>query len=100
MKNLTTYPSDNQWDTDKFQELFSINKLNLSSMEKATLFQYAIIWHPDKEQEKKGEKSKVIVPPATILAKSQQVAQMIAIKAIPEEYAEQLEQVDIALRPF
>ena len=69
-------------------------------MEKATLFQYAIIWHPDKEQEKKGEKSKIIIPPTTLLAKSEKIAQMMAIKAIHDDFAEQLEQIDIALRPF
>ena len=69
-------------------------------MEKAKLFQYAILWHPNKDEEKAGKKTKLVVEPQTILAPSQQVAQMIAIKSIPDEYAEHFDQIDIALRPF
>lgn len=67
-------------------------------MEKSRLFQYAILWHPSKED--KNEKSKIVVEPTTILAKNEQVAQMMAVKAIPDEYTDKLEQVDIAIRPF
>jgi len=67
-------------------------------MEKSILFQYAILWHPTKEQ--KDKKSEVIVEPTTILAKNPSVAQMMAVKAIPDKYTDQLEQVDIAIRPF
>ena len=67
-------------------------------MENSRLFQYAILWHPTKEQ--KDKKSALIVEPTTILAKNEQVAQMMAVKAIPDEFTDQLEQVDIAIRPF
>lgn len=62
------------------------------------LYQYAILLHPTKD-DKKG-KSKLIVEPTTVLAANDDVAQMMAVKSIPEDYADQLEQIDIAIRPF
>ncbi|MHA1966571.1 MAG: hypothetical protein ACW964_02090 [Candidatus Hodarchaeales archaeon] len=64
------------------------------------MYQYAILWHPNKDEEKKGKKSKIVVDPTTILASDERVAQMIVIKAIPEEYEDKLEQLDVAIRPF
>lgn len=66
------------------------------------LYQYAILWHPTKEQMKKDPelKSKVIVEVTTVLAKEDQHAGMMAAREIPEEYAGQLEQVEVAIRPF
>lgn len=62
------------------------------------LYQYAILLHPAKD-DKKG-KTKLIVEPTTVLAASDNVAQMMAVKSIPEQYADQLEDIDIAIRPF
>lgn len=64
------------------------------------LFQYAVIWNATKEQEKDGKKSKVIVEVTTVLAPSQESATMLAARSIPQEYADQLEQCEIAIRPF
>lgn len=72
-------------------------------MAKLKLYQYAILWHPkekQKDEEKNEAKTKLIVDLTTVLAASDQVAQMMAIKAIPEEYTDQLDQIDIAIRPF
>ena len=68
--------------------------------EKARLFEYAAIYHPTKDEEKNGEEAKVIVPVMTILAKTEQVATMKAIKAIPSTYDDKLHQIDIVVRPF
>ena len=67
---------------------------------KVKLYQYAAICHPTKEEEKKGEKAKVIVEPTTVLAKNEQVAGMMIVRQIPEEFADKLEQIDIVIRPF
>jgi hypothetical protein len=64
------------------------------------LYQFAILWHPNKEQKEKEAKTKLVVEPTTILASNDQVAQMMAVKQIPEEYSDQLDQIDIAIRPF
>lgn len=69
-------------------------------MTKPQLFSYAIIWHPTEEQAKEGKKSIVVVQPTTVLANSQANAATIAARAIPEDYITQLDQVDIAIRPF
>ncbi len=70
-------------------------------MTKQKLFQYAILWHPtEKETKDNGIKSKVIVEPKTIMAIDQNGAAMAAAMEIPAEYKNQLDQVEIALRPF
>lgn len=68
---------------------------------KQTLFQYAIIWHPTEKQTKEdGSKSKVLVEITTVLAKDISNAQMMAAMNIPGEYKNQIDQVEIACRPF
>ena len=65
------------------------------------LFQYAIIWHPTEKQIKEdGAKSKLIVPITTELAKDTRAVEMIAAMQIPLEYRGQLDQIEIASRPF
>lgn len=70
-------------------------------MEKARMFQYAIIWHPTEKQTKEESlKPKVIVEPKTILSATQENATMAAAMEIPTEYKNQLDQVEIVIRPF
>lgn len=59
------------------------------------LFQYAIILNA-----KDDEPARILVPPTNILAKDSNQANILAARAIPEEYLESLELVDIAVRPF
>ena len=69
-------------------------------MSNSKLYEYAILWHPTKEQKEDGKKSEVVVKPTTVLAPGDGVAQMIAVKAIPDKYAEEFDQIDIVIRPF
>ena len=70
-------------------------------MSKSKLFQYAAIWHPTEKQIKEdGAKSKLIVEMQTILANDQQAVTMTAAMSIPAEYKDQLDQIEIAVRPF
>jgi len=70
-------------------------------MTKQQLFQYVILWHPtDKQEKEEGLKSKVIVELSTILSVSQHSASMAAAMNIPVNYKEQLDQVEVAVRPF
>jgi hypothetical protein len=70
-------------------------------MKKSQLFQYAIIWHPTEKQSKDDSlKSKVLVDPKMILAESQSSALMAASMEIPTEYKDQLDQIEILIRPF
>lgn len=65
-----------------------------------TLFQYAILWHPTKKQIEEGEKSKLVQPITDILATDVNQVNMLAAMSIPQEYKDQLEQIQIAVRPF
>lgn len=69
-------------------------------MQDSKLYQYAVIWNPTEEQAKSGEKAKVLVEPATLLAKDDQQAYILAARKVPDDYLEQLDQVQIAVRPF
>jgi hypothetical protein len=65
------------------------------------LFQYAIIWHPTEKQIKdEGLKSTVLVEVKTILAKDQNSATMAAAMEIPADKKGELDQIQIAVRPF
>lgn len=66
----------------------------------AKLFEYAIIWNPNGKQSKKGQKPKILVAPTTILQKSAEEVGVLAAREIPSKYLDQLEQIDIAVRPF
>lgn len=65
------------------------------------MFQYAVLWHPtDKQKKDDSVKSKVISEVQTILASDQQGVTMAAAMAIPAEYKDQLDQIEIIVRPF
>jgi hypothetical protein len=65
------------------------------------LYQFAVIYNPDTTTEAlKDEKPQVLVPLTTILAKDEKQGQMLAARAIPEDYMDRLDSVEIAVRPF
>jgi len=68
---------------------------------KNKLYQYAVIWHPTEKQVKEeGAKSKLIVDITNVLSADSQSVMMTAAMAIPAEYKEELDQIEIAVRPF
>lgn len=67
---------------------------------KERLFEYALIWHPNKEQSKDGQRSKIVLEPKLVLGADDKSVGMKAIKAIPAEYDEQLEQIEVVVKPF
>ena len=70
-------------------------------MKESKLFQYAIIWHPTEKQVKDdGAKSKLVKELSTILASDDKSVLMSAAMDIPAEYKDQLDQVEIVVRPF
>jgi hypothetical protein len=70
----------------------------------AKMFQYAILFTPlpSEAQVKAGEtpKTEVICDITSLLAKDAAQAAMIAARAVPEQYIDKLDQVEIAVRPF
>jgi hypothetical protein len=70
-------------------------------MANSKLFQYAILWHPTEKQVKdEGLKSKVLVELKTVLAADQNSAGMAAAMEIPADKKNELDQIEIAVRPF
>jgi hypothetical protein len=68
------------------------------------LFEYAVLYHPKptKEQRDAGEEvgSVILVSPTTTLAKDEKIAAMVVARAIPQEYVDKLDKVEIIIRPF
>lgn len=65
------------------------------------LFRYAILWHPTEKQTKdEGLKSKVLTELTTILAQDQSTATMAAAMKIPTDKQNELDQIEIVIRPF
>lgn len=64
------------------------------------LFQYVVLWHPTEEQKKKNQRSEIIVPVKDCVAPDEKSAMLIAGRAIPDQYLNQLDQCEVAVRPF
>lgn len=64
------------------------------------LFEYVAILHPTEDEKKAGVKSSLIVPITPALAKDAEQATLLAARAIPPEYIDRLEQIEVAVRPF
>lgn len=69
------------------------------------VFEFVIVHRPperfsDAGKDLQTEPVKIIVQPTVALAKDEKVAQMMAVKAIPEGYTSRLEEVEITIRPF
>lgn len=64
------------------------------------LFEFGAILHPTEDQAKDGVKSKLIVDIQRQLASDQSAATLLAARAIPEEYIEDLDRVEVVVRPF
>lgn len=68
------------------------------------LYEYAVIYNPlpTKDQKERGEtpKSELIVDVTRVLSNNDKEAMMLAARAIPSEFTEKLDRVEIALRPF
>jgi hypothetical protein len=70
-------------------------------MTTSKLFQYAILWHPTEKQVKDEDlKSIVLVELTTILAQDQAKATMSASMSIPSDKRDELDQIEIVVRPF
>lgn len=64
------------------------------------LYEFAAILHPSEEQAKEGMKSKLIVDIQRQLASDESAATLLAARAIPEEYVNDLDRIQVVVRPF
>ena len=73
-------------------------------MAKGKLFEYAVLYHPKKtkEQNERGEepKSILLVKPTQVLSTGDQEVAMLAARALPADYVDKLEDVEVLVRPF
>lgn len=63
------------------------------------LFEYAVILH-SYDSDKKYVDSKLIIEPTKMLAKSEQDVAFKVTRLIPEEHADQPDNVEILIKPF
>lgn len=67
----------------------------------AKLFEYAVF--KDDKLDKEGditESAVVLVPPTTVLAKDDKQVGMLAARAIGDEHMDDLDRIQIVVRPF
>ncbi len=64
------------------------------------LFEFAVIYTPNAEQKKAGAKPELVVPKTDILAENDGKARFYASRAVPKEWEERFEQLEILVRPF
>jgi hypothetical protein len=65
------------------------------------LFQYIILYHPPKEKDEKQKNAELISDGIEhILANSEQQAMMLVAKKIPDEYLDDLNHLEVVIRPF
>lgn len=69
-------------------------------MKKSRIWNIAVVWHPTEAQHKDGKRSEIVVKPQAILAVDESAATLIAAKKIGDEYAEQMDQLEVAVAPF
>lgn len=69
----------------------------------ARLYEYAVLLEEKRDKDEDVvEQAEVIVPITTVLARDDAQAQMLAARAIPEEYVEngKLDRLVVVVRPF
>lgn len=64
------------------------------------VFECIAVYQPTDKEREDGKSDEIIVPLMTLLAKDAQSATLAAARAIPEEFADRLDQVLLATRPF
>ena len=63
-------------------------------------FEFMIIYQPSEESREKGEKAAILVERQTVLAASEREVTLKAAKLIPDAYADKLDELEVAVRPF
>ncbi len=68
----------------------------------ATMFEYAVILNEKRDKDGEiVEEGQLVVPVTAILARDEGQAQMLAARAIPEEYMNgKLDRLMVVVRPF
>lgn len=70
-------------------------------MARLTLFQVAVLWHPDtSKEEEKNQSTRVLVEPMFELAKDEKALAYKIVKKLDDKYIDAMNQIEILIRPF
>ena len=64
------------------------------------IFQYVVFIVPEEKEDGTKEKPAILVQPTTVIAADEKKAGIMATWAIPEEFRDRLDEVNIVVRPF
>lgn len=64
------------------------------------VFEYVVLLHPTEKEKKDGVKTKMIVDVKRLVAADAGTATLLAARAIPTEFEESIERVQVVVRPF
>jgi hypothetical protein len=67
---------------------------------KLKLFEYVMLYHSDDKESKDSIKTLIIRHVSQTLAKDEKQVAMLASREIPESYLDDLDKVEILIRPF
>ena len=69
-------------------------------MAKLNLFEYWVLKHPTEEQEKEGKITELLIAPTHILASDVKTVNMKVARLLPENEMDNLDNIQIGVRPF
>lgn len=67
---------------------------------KQKMFDYVVLYHPTEEEAKEGKTTEVILREDSQLVKDVETLQVKIHRAIPEEYIDKFNQIEVIVRPF
>lgn len=70
-------------------------------MARLTLFQAAVVWHPNlNDEEEKTKDSVLLVEPYFTMEKDDKTLAYKIVRKLDEKYIDQMNQIEIIIRPF
>ncbi len=63
-------------------------------------FQYLLILRPTADEAKQGVQGAIIYGPVTVLARDEATTKILGARAIPPEYADKIDRIEVVVRPF
>ena len=64
------------------------------------LYEYAVVLDERREKGKIAEPAEIVVEPTAVLARDDAQAQLLAARAIPEDYIDRIDRLTVVVRPF
>lgn len=64
------------------------------------LYEFAVILDERREKGKVAEPAEIVAGPEAVLARDDAQAQLLAARAIPEEFIDRIDRLTVVVRPF